>query len=178
MTSQDLTFPRTGLKKRFKLVWQSNRPWTSLAESPSHSSFFLSLDSLRSIYAPETCCFSFIFLFSIFHLSPPPPPRFLLFFFFVTDRHVKNRFTDRYAFGSQKERERERPRLRNECYGAASAHPLRNRKLHTSHNETMRLLRARKERRGAACPREISFPSPIHCVKLHNCFQKNCSKNL
>lgn len=113
--------------------------------------FFLPFSSTHSIRFIQTgihISISFLLrfiLFSFFHFH------LFLFFFFITDDHMKNRFTDRYAFGS------ERPRLRNECYGATSAHPPRNKKPSTTYNETIRLLRTRKERRGAPCPRKIPF---------------------
>lgn len=57
------------LVNHYKLVWQSNRPWTSLAESPSHISFFFSFDSLYSIHAPVASCPVLSHSFSSFPFS-------------------------------------------------------------------------------------------------------------
>ena len=149
MTSQDLTFPWTILQTITN--WSdkvTDREHLSLNLLATFLSSFLSTRYIRFVHPLHRVQF-FLILFPLSHF----PVLLLTRSFFVTDRHMKNRFTDRYAFGS------ERPQLRNDCYGAASAHPPRNRKPRRTHNETMRLLRARKERRGAPCPRKIPFRS-------------------
>lgn len=148
MTSQDLTFPWTILQTITN--WSdkvTDREHLSLNLLATFLSSFLSTRYIRFMHPLHRVQF-FLVLFPLSHF---PVLLLTCFFFFVTDRHMKNRFTDRYAFGS------ERPQLRNDCYGAASMHPPRNRKPRRTHNETMRLLRARKERRGAPCPRKIPF---------------------